>query len=180
MTTATPKIGLLKLRQLINEELKQVDEAVDHNSIRDIVTVASKLLAAVEGFKEKAPPAAVNAVTPHLGEMERVLEDMVSSPGSYVARPKVEPKRVSLKAVKKEAALREAKLGQRVRITRGMPEFVGMTGTITGMEMDGRNKMWRVKLDRPVDVPGVGPVTDDLWTSEFLKPLREGSDPGKG
>jgi hypothetical protein len=99
--TTTPQIGLLRLRQLINEELKQVNEQLDHNSIRDIVTVASKLLAAVENFKEKAPPAATNAVTPHINYLEQVLEDMVSTPGSYVAKVKVEPKRVSLKAVKK-------------------------------------------------------------------------------
>lgn len=98
----TPKIGLLRLRQLIKEETKTIDEAVDHKSINSIVAVASKLLAAVEGFKEKAPPAAVNAVTPHLSELEKVLENMLSSPGSYVAKPKIEPKTVSLKAVKKE------------------------------------------------------------------------------
>lgn len=104
----TPTITLDKVRQIIKEEQKKlaaersVNEAVDHNSIRDIVTVASKLLAAVEGFKEKAPPAAVHAVTPHLGEVEKALENMVSNPGSYVAVPKKEPKMVSLKATKKQ------------------------------------------------------------------------------
>ena len=100
MTTPVHKIGLLRLRYLIKEELSSVKEAVDHKSISDIVAVASKLLAAVEGFKEKAPPAAVNAVTPHLGELEKVLENMLSNPGSYVARPKKEPKKVSLAAKK--------------------------------------------------------------------------------
>lgn len=97
----TPKIGLLRLRQLINEELKTVTEQVDHASAAAIVTAASKLLHAIEGFKEKASPAAINAVTPHLGEIEQVLENMVETPGSYVAKPKIEPKKVSLKAVKK-------------------------------------------------------------------------------
>lgn len=94
---ANPKITLPQLRRLIREELK---EAVDHKSINSVVGVASKLLAAVEQFKEKAPPAAINAVTPHLSELEKVLENMVSSPGSYVPMPKKEPKKVSLKAVK--------------------------------------------------------------------------------
>jgi hypothetical protein len=102
MTTQAPKISLLRLTQLIAEELerKRLHEQVDHKSISDIVGVASKLLAAVEAFKEKAPPAAVNATTPHLSELERVLENMLSTPGSYVPKAKKEPKKVSLAAKK--------------------------------------------------------------------------------
>jgi hypothetical protein len=96
----TTKINLQQLRRIIKEELSAVNESVDHKSINSVVSVASKLLAAVEGFKEKAPPAAINAVTPHLSELEKVLENMVSTPGAYVPQPKKEPKKVSLKAVK--------------------------------------------------------------------------------
>lgn len=77
-------------------------EAVDHKSINSVVGVASKLLAAVEAFKEKAPPAAINAVTPQLGQLEKTLENMVSTPGSYVPTPKKVPQKVSLKPVKTE------------------------------------------------------------------------------
>lgn len=104
MTTQAPKISLLRLKQLIGEEVHKVNEQVDHKSISDIVGVASKLLAAVEAFREKAPPAAVNATTPHLAELERVLENMLSTPGSYVPTPKKEPKRVSLSAKKAAGA----------------------------------------------------------------------------
>lgn len=98
----TPQINMQKLRQIIKDEIgqKTVKEAVDHKSINSIVTVASKLLAAVEGFKEKAPPSAINAVTPHLGELEKMLEHMVSNPGSFVPQPKKVPQKVSLKASK--------------------------------------------------------------------------------
>jgi len=102
------EISLTKLREIIKDELANVNEVVDHKSINSVVGVASKLLAAVEGFKEKAPPAAINAVTPHLGELEKVLENMLSSPGSYIPVQKKEPKMVSLKAVKgsqKESAM---------------------------------------------------------------------------
>lgn len=102
------KISMTKLREIIQQELVSVNEVVDHKSINGIVGVASKLLAAVEGFKEKAPPAAINAVTPHLSELEKVLENMLSSPGSYVPQPKKEPKKVSLVAAKKESIQREA------------------------------------------------------------------------
>lgn len=100
MTNQAPKISLTRLTQLIAEELHRVQEQVDHKSISDIVGVASKLLAAVEAFREKAPHAAVNATTPHLAELERVLENMLSTPGSYVPKAKKEPKIVSLAAKK--------------------------------------------------------------------------------
>lgn len=93
-------ISFERLQELIEEEKTRMSEAVDHKSINSVVGVASKLLASVEAFKDKAPPAAINAVTPHLSELEKVLENMVSSPGSYVPVPKKEPKKVSLKAVK--------------------------------------------------------------------------------
>lgn len=94
-----PMISKARLQQLIKEEIEKLrmEETVDHGSIRDIVTVASKLLQAVEGFKTKAPPAAINAVTPHISELEKALENMVSSPGSYVPQPKKVPVKVSLK-----------------------------------------------------------------------------------
>ncbi len=97
-----PKISLLRLRQLIQEEVEmaELEESVDHKGISSIVAVASKLMAAVEAFKDKAPPAAINAVTPHLAELEKMLENMVSAPGSYVPQPKKEPQRVTLKATK--------------------------------------------------------------------------------
>lgn len=107
--TPSPSIKLDRLRIIVKEEIGRIaglSEAVDHAGIRDVVNGASKLLAAVEAFKGTAPPSAINAVTPHIDELERVLEDMVSTPGSYVAKPKVEPKKVSLKAVKGESRRR--------------------------------------------------------------------------
>lgn len=79
---------------------KALTEQVDHASMSAVVSSASKLLAAVESFKEKASAHAINAVTPGLAELEKTLEAMVSNPGTYVVKPKVEPKKVSLRAVK--------------------------------------------------------------------------------
>ena len=94
------KLNIKDLRKIIKEELAAVNERVDHAGINKVVTGAAKLLAAVEAFRDGAPPSAVNAVTPHIDLLEKVLEDMVSTPGSYVPKVKVEPKKVSLKAVK--------------------------------------------------------------------------------
>jgi chemotaxis regulatin CheY-phosphate phosphatase CheZ len=91
---------LKDLRRIINEELTFLKEQVDHAAIKDIVTGAQKLLASIEAFKKTAPPSALNACTPHVDQLEKVLEDMLSTPGSYVQKPKVEPKKVSLKPVK--------------------------------------------------------------------------------
>jgi hypothetical protein len=55
--------------------------------------------------------------------------------------------------------------GDRVRINGGMKEFVGRTGTVVGKE----GKMWRVRLDSPVEIPGVGSVSSDLWEGRLLK-----------
>ena len=96
----TQPIKLNDLRRIVNEELALMREQVDHAAIKDVVNGAQKLLAAVEAFKSTAPPSAIHAVTPHIDELERVLENMLSTPGSYVPKKKVEPKKVSLKAVK--------------------------------------------------------------------------------
>lgn len=56
---------------------------------------------------------------------------------------------------------------RRVRIVAGMAEFVGQVG-----EAIREGKMWRVYLDQPVEVPGVGRVSDDLWEGRFLKTVR--------
>ncbi len=64
------------------------------------------------------------------------------------------------------------RLFSRVKVTGGMPEFVGSTGTVVNVEKDGRTAMYRVRLDSPVNVPGVGLVTDDLWAGEYLRPVR--------
>jgi hypothetical protein len=53
----------------------------------------------------------------------------------------------------------------RDRLLRG---FVGRTGRIASKEGD----LYRVRLDEPVDVPGVGMVRDDLWEGGFLKRVR--------
>lgn len=103
----TPKINLTDLRRIVREELK-LNESVDHAAIRDIVTDASKLLAAVEAFNSTASESAKNALIPHIGKIEKVLEDMVSTPGSYVAKPKLVPKKVTLRQVKSEGKLRES------------------------------------------------------------------------
>ena len=57
---------------------------------------------------------------------------------------------------------------RQVKILGGMREFVGKTG-----EAQKEGRMWRVFLDEPVEIPGVGIVRDDLWEGNSLRTLRQ-------
>lgn len=59
--------------------------------------------------------------------------------------------------------------GQRVVILGGMSEFVGQTGRIVTKEGPA---IYRVELDQPVHIRGVGMVADDLWESRLLRTIR--------
>lgn len=91
------KITKQVIQRLINEELKLL-ESVDHQGVKQVVSLASSLLKAIETFKSKSPtPAMTNAVTPYLDTLAKTLEQMISNPGSYVTQVKKEPKTVKLR-----------------------------------------------------------------------------------
>jgi len=97
------QITLPRLKTIIDEEVdRAMKESVDHASIREVVNGASKLLAAVEAFRDSANGPMISALTPHLDAMARALEDMVSTPGSYVEKKKATPQKVSLRSVKSD------------------------------------------------------------------------------
>ena len=79
------------------------------------------------------------------------------------------------KAKEMKEDINEHKIGSRVKISQGggMKEFHGQTGEVVGHEKDGSTKMYRVRLHKVVDVPGVGKVHSDLWAGEHLKKLRD-------
>jgi glutamyl-tRNA reductase len=95
-------IKLSKIKSIINEELKNLFEEVDHESIKEVVTAASKLLSSVESFKKTAPQSCLDATSPALEQVQKSLEDMLSNPSSYIPEKKPQFKKVSLKAVATE------------------------------------------------------------------------------
>jgi hypothetical protein len=95
------KIDIVNLREMIKTEINVLNEQLDHNGIRDVVTHASKFLAELEKFQDNATGTMLNAVTPQITKLAVTLEDMVSTPGSYVDQPKRVQQRVSLKPAKK-------------------------------------------------------------------------------
>ena len=98
-----PQISLPRLKEIIKDEVnRHLKEAVDHDDAASLAMSAAKLLKAIEAFKEKASPAATNAVTPHMAALETALDNIVSAPRSYVAQPKKEPQHVSMTSKKAE------------------------------------------------------------------------------
>ena len=70
------------------------------------------------------------------------------------------------------------KIGDHVKIARptrlapgcGIDDaFEGALGCIIGKEME----MFRVRLDYPIMIEGIGRVTSDLWSREFLRITRK-------
>lgn len=95
-----PKISVERVRQIVAEEVRRVHEDVDHAGISNVVKLAGKVLDAIKKFDDAATGRMKSAVTPHLDQLHKTLEDMVSTPGSYVDVIKQEPKVVSLRPVK--------------------------------------------------------------------------------
>jgi hypothetical protein len=61
--------------------------------------------------------------------------------------------------------------GDRVKITDSHGIFKNKIGTAIGVE----GEYIRIQLDKPVNIPGVGMVTNDLWMPHLLKKIRGGS-----
>lgn len=95
-----PKISITALRRIIAEEIEALQEGSGEDSAADIVSSASKLLKALESFKESTKDKAKvkSELDPHVAEIEKFLKRVISSPMQYVDSPKpVVKKVVSLK-----------------------------------------------------------------------------------
>lgn len=101
MKQKRPNISIDRLREIIMEEYSvSVNEQIDHAGAKTVVTAASKLLKGIEAYKKSATGTMQSAIGNALAGIETQLEDMISTPGSYVDKPKPEPKKVTLRAVK--------------------------------------------------------------------------------
>ena len=102
-------ISVDDLKRIVNEELSSLTEASKTQSIHAakaaVSSAASKLLDAIAAFREEATSAATHAVTPHLAGLEKSLEHMTDTPGAYIEKQKIEPKKVSLRAVSAEGKI---------------------------------------------------------------------------
>lgn len=85
----TETIDIKKLRRIIREEVSEVAASVkglNHEEAVSVASSASKLLAALESFEEKAPEGAKSGLLNRCAELKPALEDMVSNPIAYVTK----------------------------------------------------------------------------------------------
>lgn len=98
------KLNEKQLRSVIIAEVKRLIEdsqSVDPSAIKHVVVNAEKLLSAVSAFMNNASDEMKSALG-DLDDVKKTLENMLSAPGSYVAKPSPQAKVVSFKAVKPE------------------------------------------------------------------------------
>jgi hypothetical protein len=96
------KIGISRLKTIIREELQNIYEGADEDAASKIMSGASKLLNAIESFKETASEKVKAEVGSNLDGVEQLLKRIVASPLQYVDVTAPGPKVVSLKPQKKE------------------------------------------------------------------------------
>lgn len=77
-------------------------EGTDHDTASKIMSGATKLLSAIETFKETASEKVKSEIGSNLDGVEQLLNRIVASPMQYVDVTAPGPKKVSLKPEKKE------------------------------------------------------------------------------
>lgn len=88
-----------KIKELVLKEIKQMNEEVNFEGIKDVVTFATKLLSSVKAFKKVANQTMLSSVTPAIDTIEKSLEDMVQNPSAYTDKKAVEPQVIKLRKV---------------------------------------------------------------------------------
>lgn len=91
------KITITELRKIISEEIKNLREGANEDQAAAMASSASKLLKAIESFKEVATAKAKADLGTHVDETEKLLKRIVASPMQYIDAPKPAVKKVTLK-----------------------------------------------------------------------------------
>ena len=94
------KINLNTLKRIIREEIESLNEGADHDSASKIMGAATKLLGAIESFKESASEKAKAELGGNLDGLEQILNRIVAPPMQYVDATKPSAQKVTLKAQK--------------------------------------------------------------------------------
>lgn len=94
------KIGISRLKKIIREEMSLLREGEDHDSASKIMSSATKLLSAIETFKDTASEKAKAEMGSNLDGVEQLLNRIVASPMQYVDATKPPAKKITLKAQK--------------------------------------------------------------------------------
>jgi len=95
-----PKIALDTLKKIIREEMENLREGEDHDTAAKIMTSTSKLLSAIEAFKESSSEKVKSELGEPLEKVEQVLNRIMASPMQYIDVTKPVVKKVTLKSQK--------------------------------------------------------------------------------
>jgi len=91
------KITIQTLRRIILEEIETLREGTNEDQAAAMASSASKLLKAIESFKEVATAKAKAELGEHIEVSEKLLKRIVASPMQYIDAPKSAVKKVTLK-----------------------------------------------------------------------------------
>lgn len=94
------KISLQTLKKIIQEEVANLHEGVDHDTASKVMSAATKLLSAIESFKDNASEKAKAEMGSNLDSVEQLLNRIVASPMQYVDATKPPAQKVTLKPQK--------------------------------------------------------------------------------
>jgi len=101
-----PQIKIDRLQAIIREELASLKEGTDHDAASKMMSSATKLLKAVETFKETASEKSKSEFGGNLDSIQQTLQRIIASPMQYVDATKPGAvKKVSLKPTKSAGTL---------------------------------------------------------------------------
>jgi len=96
------KITIETLKKIISEEIQNtIREGANEDSAAALASSASKLLKAIESFKDAATEKSRVDMGSHVDEIEKILKRIIASPMQYVDVPKPAVQKVSLKPAEK-------------------------------------------------------------------------------
>jgi len=90
-----------KLQKSLNEDAKLIYEGLNSQEARDLFKCVTDLYEEVNEFESCAPPAAIDALSPHLTQVKNMLETMMQNPMNYVSNMKQEDRPMPQKVVMK-------------------------------------------------------------------------------
>lgn len=80
------KINLKKLQENINKNAQVIYESLNTAEAKSLYVLVVDLYEEINSFEKEAPPAALNALSPHLQQVQSMLENMLREPLNYVSR----------------------------------------------------------------------------------------------
>lgn len=83
---ANKTISINTIRKIVSDEIKMLQEKLDHEGIRTIIDSSSKLLAALDKFEEDASSPMINSSGSTIRKLRASLEHIVNNPQTYLDR----------------------------------------------------------------------------------------------